>query len=170
MIRQYLLVFLLALIAVIVQSALLPFLGEVLYVDFLLIMVVVIGLFKDPVNGSIMSAGLGALTDLFASSVMGLHMTARVGVFLAAQAARRRISPETPFFQFTLAIVLCAFDRVLLYLLHLVFYQPLDVNFQVAVLMAAGVLVNAALAPIFLLALRRVPGFTGPARGPGIAR
>ncbi len=164
MILQYVIVGAISLLLVVIQSALLPFLSETLFVDLLFVTVVVIGLFKAPLHGSFMSAGVGLLQDLMVTTVPGLFMAARVSVFMVAQALRGRLSPDTPGSQFIIALGLGVFDRIVVFLLHQVFTTPLHLSGRTAVLMLIGTLINAALVPLFYYGFEKIPGFveTGP--------
>ena len=164
--RPYLPVVVVALAAAVLQSTILSLLSEGLQLDLLFVIVVVVGLHKDPVNGSIMSAGIGYLGDVLSADITGLFMTSRLSVFVLAQALRGRLSPETPLSQFTIGLGLGLFDHLVVYILQLVFTEPLPLSGKGFLLMALGALVNAALVPIFYFFFSWLPGFIEKPRGP----
>lgn len=168
MILQYLGVAVLALVAVVLQSTLLNFMSEGMQVDFLFVIVVVIGLFKDPVNGSIMSAGVGYLGDVMSGDITGVFMTSRLGVFLMAQTLRGRLNPDTPASQFVIGLGLGVLDRVIVFILQQIFTEPPPLSGKEFLLMALGTLVNAALVPIFYFIFYWMPGFIEKPRGPRV--
>lgn len=170
MTRQYLGVALLAFVMVVLQSTLLPFINDLLYVDLLFVMVVTIGLFKDPLHGATMSCALGYVEDLLSSEVTGLYMSSRMAVFIIAQLLRGRLNPETPLFQFAIGFGLGILDHLNMILLHRYFTKPLFISGREYLFIMLGVLINAALVPIFFYIFRLIPGFIEVPRGPKIQR
>ncbi len=164
---QYLGVAVVALVAALVQTTVIPAVaGRGLYVDLFFVIVVIIGLFKDPFHGSIMSVVVGYVEDLCLSGLPGLYMTARLAVFFMAQALKVRINPETPVYRFAVGLGLGVADRIIIAVLYYVFAEPLFFSGREALLMATGVLVNAALAPFAYYGFLWIPGFIEVPRGP----
>jgi len=170
LIKQYIGVLFLALVMVMIQSALLPLLGTRLFVDFLFVMAVIIGLFKDRVHGAIMCFLIGGLEDLVAGQLPGVFMASRLTVFLAAQFARVRIAPDTPVAKFSLGLLMGLVDRAALYVLYQLFADISPaLTARTAGLMVLGMLINAALVPVFYYLFKLIPGFIEQRRGPRVA-
>lgn len=166
MIRQYAGVLFLASIAVLIQTTLLPELSGVLFIDFIFVMVVLVGMFKDPVNGAIMVFLLGGIQDIMSGQIVGLFMTSRLLVFLAAQFLRSRVSLEKPAPQLAMGAGLGVADRLAYFLLCRIFSEPISPAGAELAFLAGGILLNAALVPAFYQLFRLVPGFYEPKRGP----
>jgi rod shape-determining protein MreD len=170
MIGQYALVLISGAAAMVLQTTLLSAMSRTLQMDFIFVIIVIVGLFKDPVHGSIWSAALGLMEDVLTGSMTGMYMAAGLCVFMAAQVIKERLSPEAPFSQFAIALALGLFDRVVLYILQGIFYpEPLALSRQLIAHLAIGTMVNAALVPVFFFLLSRMPGFIQMPRGPRIA-
>ncbi|MFO8058346.1 MAG: hypothetical protein R6V10_13730 [bacterium] len=170
MIRQYAGVLLLAGIMVVIQTTLVPELSGVLFIDFIFVMVVLVGMFKDPVHGAIMAFLLGGFQDIMSGQIVGLFMTSRLLVFLAAQFLRSRVSLEKPAPQFAMGTGLGLADRLAIFVLCGIFSEPLSLTGSEFAFMAGGVLINAALVPVFYQLFRLLPGFYEPKRGPVVRR
>ena len=170
MIIQYIAVILAAVIGIVLQTTQLRFLTDDLQVDLLFVIVVILGLYKDPVHGSIKSCSIGYFQDLFHPEVTGLFMTARMVVFLAAQMLRGRLSPDTPLAQFIIALGLGVLDRGVVMLLQSIFSVPPSLTANTLFYMLIGTVINAALVPFAYLLFRMVPGFIELPRGPRIVR
>ncbi len=170
MIIQYIAVMLAALIGIVLQTTQLRYLTDDLQVDFLFVIVVILGIFKDPVHGSIKSCSIGYFQDLFHPEVTGMFMTARMVVFLAAQTLRGRLSPDTPLSQFTIALGLGVLDRIVVMGLQSIFSVPPSITGSTLLYMLIGTVINAALVPFAYLLFRMVPGFIELPRGPRIVR
>ncbi len=168
MIRQYIGVLALACIVVVIQTTLAPFFSSVLFIDFIFVMVVIIGMFKDPVHGSIMAFLLGGLQDIMSGQITGIFMTSRMAVFLAARFLRSRISPEEAMPRFTMGAGLGLMDRLVIVILYHLFSEPLSLAGTELGLMTGGIVLNAALVPLFYHVFRAVPGFYEPKRGPQV--
>ena len=169
MIPQYLIILLSAAVLAILQTTILAFLSQNLQLDFIFVIVVLIGLYKDPVHGSILTALLGLGEDIISGNMAGLFMTSRICVFIAAQVLKERLSPDTPLAQFMIALGLGVFDRVVLLLLQELFTEPLELSGTLLLHMVLGVLVNAALIPLFYFLFCRIPGFIELPRGPRVS-
>lgn len=168
MILQYFAVGLLTLAAAVIQSTLLRFMSDDFALDLVFVIVLMIGLYKDPVHGAIMSAAAGYLQDLMVTDIPGFHMTARMVVFFAAQYTRSRLSPDTPLSQFMIGLGIGLLDRLTLYFLHQVFLDPLPFAARDLGSLLMGVLINAALCPIFYFLFRAIPGFMELPGGPRV--
>jgi rod shape-determining protein MreD len=168
-IRQYLIVIPTALVLIVLQTTILHFTAQTVQIDLLFVLVVILGLFKDPVHGAAASCLIGYFEDLFATEVTGLFMTARLLVFIAAQFLKVRLSPDKPMAQFVIALVLGALDRVVVTTLQVIFSDaPAVLSFRTLVLLLIGTVLNAALVPLVYLLLRLAPGFVEAPRGPRI--
>jgi rod shape-determining protein MreD len=168
MTRQYLIVLLAGMICGVLETTVLSGLTQNLQVDFLFVMVVVIGLFKDPVHGSIWSAGLGIMEDVLTGNMTGLYMSSRLCVFMAAQVVRERLSPDAPLSQFAIALGLGLFDHLVLYILQGLFMGPVTYSGGLVLHMALGIFINAALVPVFYFLFCLLPGFIELPRGPRV--
>lgn|GEM_PF-2891979 len=168
MIRQYAGVLALACIVVVVQTTLAPVLSGVLFIDFIFVMVVIIGMFKDPVHGAVMAFLLGGLQDIMSGQITGLCMTSRLAVFLLVQFLRVRVTPEKAVPQMAIGAGLGVVDKLLLIILYRVFSVPLALSGAQLLLMSGGIIINAALVPLFFHVFRAVPGFYEPKRGPRV--
>jgi rod shape-determining protein MreD len=167
MILQYIIILATAVIAVVLQTTVLRFATEVMQVDLLFVLVVILGIFKGPVHGAILSCMIGYLQDLFfPAGVTGMFMTARMSVFLAGQSLRLRLSPDTSLSQFTIALGLGAFDRILLAILQGVFSDPGAFSLKTVFLLVLGTIINALLVPALFFLFRLIPGFMATPRGP----
>jgi rod shape-determining protein MreD len=166
--RQYAAVFITGGLLAVLQTTLLHPVTASLQIDFLFVMVVIIGLFKDPVHGSIWSASLGLISDNIAGNMSGILMATRLSVFILAQTLRGRLSPETPLSQFGLALGLGVFDHIVLYLLQAIFAEPLPFSGRIFGYMILGIVVNAALVPVFHFLFSQIPGFIEKPRGPAV--
>ncbi|HUT53387.1 MAG TPA: rod shape-determining protein MreD [bacterium] len=170
MIRQYALVLLAGAVAAVLQTTILSGMTRNLQVDFIFIIVVIVGLFKDPVHGSIWSAALGLTEDILSGSMSGIFMASCLCVFMAAQVIRERLSPDAPLSQFTIALALGLFDRVVLYILQGLFSpEPVALSGGLIAHVLLGALINAALVPVFFFVMSRLPGFIEMPRGPRAA-
>ena len=169
MILQYALVLLSGALALVLQTTILAGLTRSLQLDFIFIIVVIIGLFKDPVHGSIWSAALGLMQDILSGSMTGMFMAACLCVFMTAQVIKERLSPEAPRSQFAIALALGLFDQVVLYILQGLFAGPLVLSRALILHVTMGVAVNAALVPVFFFLFSLVPGFIRMPRGPRLA-
>lgn len=161
-----------AMVSVIIQTTLFPFVSNAMFVDLLFVLVVIIGLFKDPVHGAIMTFALGYLADLAGSEVRGFHMTAYLSVFLIAQTIKDKVSPDTAGAQFTIGAGLATIYILVKVLLHEVFTETevFSVMVRGVSLILAGIVVNAAMVPLFYMIFRKVPGFMEVPKGPSIRR
>lgn len=166
MILQYLAVILLLFVGAILQSTLLGFLSETFYLDLIFVMVVLIGLYKDPVHGAMMATAAGYLQDLLVSDLTGFYMTGRLIIFFMVQVTRFRLNPNTPLSQFTIGALIGVIDRLIIILLHQVFMDPLSFSPKDLGLMLIGTLINAVLVPLFYLPFRFIPGFMKIRGGP----
>jgi rod shape-determining protein MreD len=170
MIGQYALVLISGAAALVLQTTLLSTFTRSLQMDFIFVIIVIVGLFKDPVHGSIWSAALGLMEDVLSGSMTGMYMAAGLCVFMAAQVIKERLSPEAPLSQFAIALALGVFDRAVLYILQGIFYpEPLALSWELIAHLSIGTVVNAALVPVFFFFMSRVPGFIQMPRGPRIA-
>jgi cell shape-determining protein MreD len=168
-ITQYLVIICLAVVAIVIQTTLFwshPLLSQV---DAIFVVVVILGLWKDPVHGSIKSVFLGYLQDLYyPAEVVGLFMASRVLLFSAAQIMKIRLSPERPGAQFIIAIVLGAFDKIFNLILLAIFSQPVAWTWSALVYILIGIFTNAAMVPLLYFLLCKVPGFIDLPKGPKI--
>jgi len=168
-ILQYVIVMVVTLVAIVVQTTILRFSADLMQVDLLFVIVVILGIFKDPVHGAVQSSLIGYFQDLFyPAAVTGMFMTARMSVFIVGQALRGRLSPDTPLSQFIIALGLGLFDRIVIFLLQGVFSEPARLSFKTVALLAMGTTINAALVPVIFFLLRFIPGFMEAPRGPQI--
>jgi rod shape-determining protein MreD len=168
-IHQYLIVIPTALVLIVLQTTILRFTAQTVQVDLLFVLVVILGIFKDPVHGAVKSCLIGYFQDIFSTEVTGLFMTARMIVFIAAQTMRGRLSPDTPLSQFSIALGLGAADRVIVLILQSIFSAaPATLSPKTILLLLIGTIINAALVPLVYLLLKMVPGFVEPRRGPRI--
>jgi len=147
--RAWVGLFVAALAVGVLQATVLARLGGFLPLNLLLVMAVLVGLQRDLVSGAAMVFGLGYLQDLFSASIPGLHMTAWLLIFFLAQVARVRLSPDSPFTQFLLGLLLCALEQTLVVLLSRVFAEPVTFVSRQLGLIGVAALVMAALTPLF---------------------
>ncbi|OGP61240.1 MAG: rod shape-determining protein MreD [Deltaproteobacteria bacterium RBG_13_61_14] len=159
MIRPYAYILLASLVAVVLQTTLNDHLFQGrLNTDLILVMVVLLGLFRDPVHGALMAFLLGGIQDYFSGQALdGLFLFSLTLIFILANLFRRRFSALSPGAQFVFVLGFGVADKVLLYLLLLLFAAP-------GVASAAGwpfwileVFINAALAPLLYQLMSRVP-------------
>jgi len=147
--RAWIGLFAVALAAGILQATLLVRVGAFLPLDLLLVMAVLVGLQRDFTSGAAMVAGLGYLQDVFSASIPGLHMTAWLVVFVIAQVARVRLSPESAATQFLLGLLLCGAEQAFIVLLSRVFSEPVILETRQFGMVGLAVLVEAVLTPLF---------------------
>ncbi len=168
MIKQYLWVGALAFAMIVIQTTMARFAGDKMMVDFIFVMVVIIGIYKDPVHGAIMSFGLGFLQDVFSADVAGLHMFARVAIFIGAYLLKGKLSPDASLAKFSMALLLGALDRVMILVLALVFGDPYQITPRFVALVLCGTFINAALTPIIYYPFLLIPGFVERRKGPAV--
>jgi rod shape-determining protein MreD len=168
MIRQYAVVLIAAALVAVFQTTVLSYFTANMQVDMLFVIVVIIGLFKDPVHGSIMSAALGLGEDYLAGTLPGHYMCARLSVFILAQNLKGRLSPDTALSQFMIGLGLGVFDRLMLYVINAIFSQALPFSGKIFAQLLMGLVVNAALVPVFYFLFSLIPGFMEKPRGPRV--
>lgn len=169
MIRQYLGVAIIAVIAVVLQTTVLGFIGDEFFFDLLFVMVVVIGLYKDPVHGAFMAIGIGFLQDLFSPDIAGFFMATKMLVFIIAQTLKGRLSTDTPIAHFAFGLGLGLVERAAYLVLYQVFADPVALSARLVLLMLLGTVINACLVPILYFIFRLIPGFVALPRGPRVA-
>jgi rod shape-determining protein MreD len=159
MIRAYAFLLLAGFLAVVLQTELPRYLfADRIHLDLIFVMVVLLGLFRDPVQGSLMAFLLGGIEDYFSGlPVAGVFLFSRTLIFILANLLRRRFSVLSPLAQFLFALVLGAADQLLLYLLILWFSSPGAGPFARWPFSLAEVLLNAGLAPFLYLVMSWVP-------------
>ena len=161
MTRAYGFVILAGIVALVLQTSLFPFLfARRLYPDLILVMVVLLGLFRDPVHGACMAFLLGGMEDYFteAGQVKGLFLFSRTLIFILANLLRRRFSVHSPGAQFTFVLGFSVLDKILIYLLVLWFGAAGAAAVEDWPFRALETAVNAALAPFFFILMSWAPG------------
>jgi rod shape-determining protein MreD len=157
MIRAYIFLVLAGFLAVVLQTTLFKY--QPFRLDLIFVMVVLLGLFRDPIQGALMAFLLGAIEDHFGGlPVAGVFLFSRTLIFILANLLCRRFSAFSPAAQFLFALGLGAVDKVLLYLLILWFSAPGAASLERWPFWIAEILVNAGLAPFFYLVMSGVPG------------
>jgi rod shape-determining protein MreD len=159
MIRPYAWILIASLVAVVLQTTLNHYLFQGrLNTDLILVMVVLLGLFRDPVHGALMAFLLGGIQDYFSGQALfGLFLFSLTLIFILANLFRRRFSALSPGSQFVFMLGFGVADKVLLYLLLLLFAAP---GVASAADWPFGILelfINAALAPLLYQLMSRVP-------------
>jgi len=160
MIRAYSFLLLAGFMSVVLQTELPRYLfaGRI-HLDLIFVMVVLLGLFRDPVQGSLMAFLLGGIEDYFGGlPVAGVFLFSRTLIFILANLLCRRFSALSPAAQFLFALVLGVVDKVLLYLLILWFSSPGAPTLERWPFWIAEILLNAGLAPFLYLVMSGVPG------------
>lgn len=170
MIIQYIVIGALAGLFAILQATLLDFMTYKLHMDLLFSIVVILGIFKGPVHGSVKSFLIGFLHDVMGADIIGVFMTARLAVFIAAQGLKTRLSPDTAVSQFTMALILGVFDRAAVFIIQSVFTEPMPLTISNVLLTMVGIVINAAIVPPLYLLLCKVPGMMELPEGPRITR
>lgn len=159
MIRAYAFLLLAGFLCVVLQTTLPRYLlADRIHLDLVLVMVVLLGLFRDPVQGSVMAFLLGGIEDYFGGlPVAGLFLFSRTLIFILANLLRRRFSALSPLAQFLFVLVLGVTDKVLLVLLSLWFAAPGAVPLEHWPFWIVEALVNAGLAPLLYRVMSWVP-------------
>jgi len=159
MIRAYTFLLLAGFLSVVLQTTLPHYLfADRIHLDLVLVMVVLLGLFRDPVQGSLMAFLLGGLEDYFGGlPIAGLFLFSRTLIFILANLLRRRFSALSPLAQALFVLVLGAVDKLLLFLLTLWFAAPGAATLSRLPFGIVEILVSAGLAPFLYRVMSWVP-------------
>jgi rod shape-determining protein MreD len=168
MVRQYFFLGGLATICIVIQTTLLSEVNAHLHIDLIFAIVVLVGLYKDPIHGAVMSFLLGFLEDVMMSDVTGLYMSANMIIFMLTQLTRERLSPDTPLAKFSIGLGLGLFNRAIVFLLFFIFSDQLPVSLKSFVLTLTGTFINALAVVLLFYALYFIPGFVKKSKGPKV--
>jgi len=120
--RKHLIFVISALVLAVIQTTLVPLvLPAWLRPDFLLILVVLLGLFAQPATGAVYAFGLGYLQDLLTGSMPGLFTFDRLVIYIAAYWLSGQFYARSPFAQALLVALLSVTDYFLIWLLSAIF-------------------------------------------------
>ncbi len=126
--------------------------------DLIFALVVLIGLFRDPIHGAIMAFGLGYLQDVVLGETMGIYMTDRMIVFILAHSLTRWFMATSSTNQFVCALGLGVVDKLALLLLVGFFGGGFSSLVSGLHFRFFEVLINAGLVTVMYIPLSWVPG------------
>jgi len=161
LIYQYLFVLVAGLVAVLIQTTLASYIfHDSLLPDFLFVMVVLLGFFKNSPHGAAMALLLGALEDMFTGQILGLYMCTRISVYFVATRLSRRFSPNNPPGQLIFALGLGVFDKFLIF--GLLFLFSPNWGTVSLLMLSLEVIINALFTPLFYPLFSWFPGLLEP--------
>jgi rod shape-determining protein MreD len=163
LILQYLFVLVAGLVAVLIQTTLASYIfHNFLLPDFLFVMVVLLGFFKNSLHGAAMAFLLGALEDRFTGQILGLYMCARISVYFVATRLSQRFSPNNPLGQLIFALGLGVFDKLLILGLLFLFSPGPELGIVSFSMLGLEVIINALFTPLFYPLFSWFPGLLEP--------
>ncbi|GEM_PF-2354332 len=120
--RKHLIFVISTLVLAVLQTTLVPLLlPEWLRPDFLFVVIVLLGLFLQPMTGSIYTFGMGYLQDLLMGTMAGLFIVDRLVIYLAAYWLAGQFYAKSALAQAALVALLSVLDYLLIWLLSAIF-------------------------------------------------
>jgi rod shape-determining protein MreD len=123
--------------------------------DFVLVLVVCLGLSHMTVSGAVLAFLLGCLNDVFAGSTPGFFALTKTLIFFFVYATRGRLYFESYLAKAGLVSIAVLIEAVLLLLLVRFTSSPPTLPFSVGRLIIGPVLVTTLVAPLCFMLLRR---------------
>lgn len=123
--------------------------------DFVLILVVCLGLSEEPLSGVVLAFILGCLTDVFAGSAPGFFALTKTLIFLFVYVARSRLFFDDPLARVGLVSIAALMEALAFVLLVRFTSATTIAPAMLGQLIVGSVLLTSLAAPLCFVALRR---------------